>query len=131
MNQYFGKHYGKVIWAKYMSDGQINHQYYYNSGTKNDFNIFAKTTYRVTDYLSAFGDLQYRRITHSIGGAEDDGRNIAQLHEYNFFNPKIGLTLNLGSRQTINGYYGIATGNQPAMTLSMPMFQTLYLSLNN
>jgi iron complex outermembrane recepter protein len=105
-NQYYGKHFGNVIWAQYMSNGQMDHQYYKNHGTKNDFNVFAKTTYLLTDYLSVFGDIQFRRITHSLAGI-DDSRDITQSHNYNFINPKIGVTLNLGDH-TINGYYGIA-----------------------
>ena len=107
-NQYYGKHYGTVIWAKYMSTGQINHQYYASDGTKNDFNIFAKTTYQLSDQLSVFGDLQYLRISHAIAGVDDgNGIDITQSHEYNFFNPKVGMTLTLNEHQSIYGFYGI------------------------
>jgi len=113
-NQYFGKHYGNVIWAQYMSDGEIGHQYYYSSGTKNDFNIFAKSTYSFNDRVTAFGDLQYRIITHAIKGVDDDPqpdgttRDITQNHQFNFFNPKAGITYQLTSHFNFYGYIGIA-----------------------
>jgi iron complex outermembrane recepter protein len=107
-NQYYGKHYGTVIWAKHMDINQINHQYYNSNGTKNDFNIFAKTSYQLSDYLSLFADVQFRRITHAIAGTDDgDNINITQSHEYKFFNPKAGLTFTPNEHHSFSGFFGV------------------------
>jgi iron complex outermembrane recepter protein len=109
VNQYYGKHYGNVIWAQYMSDGELDHQYYYNTGTKNDYNIFAKSTYLITDAFSVFGDLQFRGISHSLVG-EDDGhfRDITQKHHFFFVNPKLGATITITKSNSVYAYFGVA-----------------------
>lgn len=113
-NQYYGEHYGRVRWAKFMSNGDMDHEYYYSDGTKNDFNVFAKATYKIADQLSAFGDLQLRRINQNLKGVDDkllyDGnlRDISQKHDFTFFNPKAGLSFNMNESQSAYAYIGIA-----------------------
>lgn len=108
-NQYFGKHYGTLIWAQYMSNGQINQQYYYSDGTKTDYNAFTKITSQLSSNLSIYVDLQYRGIIHSIQGVNDDGvTNISQSHQYQFFNPKVGLTYIINHKNKAYIYYGIS-----------------------
>lgn len=107
-NKYDGKHYGNVIWAKYFSNGDFNHQYYYSDGSKTDFNIFAKAGYQVTKSLNLFGDIQYRAIRQKIDGIDDDQRDITQEHTFRFFNPKAGINLNIAESQNIYGFWGVA-----------------------
>ncbi len=108
-NQYFGKHYGTVIWAQYMSNGNINQQYYYSDGTKTDYNIFTKITGNLFNNLAFYLDLQYRGIMHSIEGVNDDGiTSITQAHHYLFFNPKFGLTWSINEKNKAYAYYGIS-----------------------
>lgn len=113
-NQYYGEHYGRIRWAKFMSNGDMDHEYYYSDGTKNDFNVFAKATYKITDQLSAFGDLQLRKINQTLKGVDDklqyDGnlRDISQKHDFTFFNPKAGLSFNISESQSAYAYIGIA-----------------------
>lgn len=113
-NQYYGEHYGRVRWAKFMSNGEMDHEYYYSDGTKNDFNVFAKATYKITDQLSAFGDLQLRKIDQTLKGVDDklqyDGnlRDISQKHDFTFFNPKAGLSFNMNENQSAYAYIGVA-----------------------
>lgn len=89
--QYNGDHYGKVIWAQNMGSNQKNHEWYRGNGLKNDFNIYAKYNVNFTEALSLYTDLQYRYINYDISGSDDDLRDITQEHEFNFFNPKVGL----------------------------------------
>lgn len=113
-NQYFGKHYGRVLWAQNFGDGQIDHQYYYSSGTKNDINIFAKSTYAFNNRITVFGDVQYRYLKHSINGVDDDvagdgtTRDITQTQTFKFFNPKAGLTFTIDKLNSLYAYVGIA-----------------------
>ncbi|HEX2936015.1 MAG TPA: TonB-dependent receptor, partial [Bacteroidales bacterium] len=80
-NQYYGEHYGRVRWAKFMSNGDMDHQYYYSDGTKIDFNVFAKATYKISDQLSAFGDLQIRKIGQTLKGVDDKLQYDGNLRE--------------------------------------------------
>lgn len=90
-NQYKGGHYGDVIWSKY---GFFPHDYrwYNNDGRKDEFSSFIKANYQITTDWNLFGDLQYRTIDYDIEGIHDDLRDITQKHNYNFFNPKLGIT---------------------------------------
>src|SRR5690554_1125319 len=90
-NEYYGGHFGEVIWAKYASDGQLGDRYYEDDAVKKDFNIFRKAEFR-RDQLAFYADLQYRRVIYSFLGYD---RNLVQLDQtdyLNFFNPKIGLS---------------------------------------
>lgn len=107
-NQYDGDHYGRVIWAKYASNGDIRHEWYNNNGLKTDFNGYAKVNYAITPSLSAFGDLQYRYINYKIKGTHDDLRDISQNHQFNFINPKVGAVVHLGYLMKLYGSFAIA-----------------------
>jgi len=90
-NIYDGRHFGKVIWEKMASDANYNHEWYRGTGLKKDYNIYARYNIQLTEKLNATTDLQYRYINYEIGGMDDKLRNITQHHEFNFFNPKIGI----------------------------------------
>jgi iron complex outermembrane recepter protein len=107
-NKYEGEHYGKLRWAQFMSNGELDQQYYFNEGEKTDFNVFTKVNYRVNNDLSVFGDLQLRRVNHSIEGLDNDFRDITQDHTFTFFNPKAGLNYSLNENNNVYGYVGIA-----------------------
>lgn len=107
-NQYDGDHFGQVIWAKYASNGEIRHQWYDNNGLKTDLNIYGKVNYMITSSFSAFGDLQYRKIDYKIKGTHDDLRDIGQQHDFNFVNPKIGITGHIGNLMKVYGSFAIA-----------------------
>jgi iron complex outermembrane recepter protein len=94
-NNYDGRHFGTVIWARYAGDSETGHRYYESTGTKEDFNIFAKAGYNLNERVHLFGDIQYRKVEHHIDGIDDDQRDITQKHTYNFFNPKAGVFFQL------------------------------------
>ncbi|MCU0382493.1 MAG: TonB-dependent receptor [Cyclobacteriaceae bacterium] len=90
-NTYSGDHFGEIIWAEVINR-PTGHQYYFNVGDKKDFNIYNKTTYRFTSAFSAFLDLQYRHVGYKARGIENRQRNIAVDTDFNFFNPKAGIS---------------------------------------
>jgi iron complex outermembrane recepter protein len=108
MNQYVGDHYGHIIWAGFASHIPKNHQWYFNEGRKNDFNVFGKIDYRLSEKVNFYGDLQLRRIDYTIDGIDDDLRDISRDHIYNFFNPKGGFFYELNDRQNLYLSYAIA-----------------------
>ncbi|MBE9481406.1 MAG: TonB-dependent receptor [Bacteroidetes bacterium] len=109
-NKYNGKHFGKVIWAQFASNGSINHQWYDNTGVKTDFNIFGKINYNLNDKINLYGDVQYRRIYYSIDGDHDDLRDITQEHKFNFLNPKAGLYFDINENHST--YFSFAVSNR-------------------
>ena len=94
-NEYDGRHFGKVIWARFMSNGDKGHVWYRGSGVKTDFNIYGKYNYLLADGLNAYLDMQYRRVKHDIGGKDENQRLLDQSHTFDFFNPKVGLNYSL------------------------------------
>lgn len=109
-NTYFGKHFGNVIWAQYMSTVPINHRYYMNTGNKNDGNIYLKTNIKANRKLNLFIDLQVRNIEYSFYGVNSVLVEQKQTQRYKFFNPKLGLSYDLNAR--VNLYASVAVAHK-------------------
>ena len=109
-NRYEGRHFGKVIWARFAGDSEIYHEWYRNEGYKRDWNVYLKLNYRLGRGISLFGDLQYRSIEHYIKGIDNDLRDITQLKVYQFVNPKAGFTYDINNRQRLSAL--LAVGNR-------------------
>ena len=131
-NRYYGRHFGKVIWATYASNGDNDRNWYYNTGLKKDFNIYAKATWRILKKLSLFGDLQYRYVDYRMEGTLDNLTSIDQRHIFNFFNPKAGLYYTLNDHHEAYFSFGIANREpsrnnyKDADPGKMPTNETLY-----
>lgn len=108
LNQYVGDHYGHIIWAEYASHVPKDYQWYFNQGKKNDFNIFGKLDYRISDNVNLFADLQYRTISYVIEGMDDDLRDISRNQDYYFFNPKAGIFYEFDDRKNVYFSYAVA-----------------------
>jgi iron complex outermembrane recepter protein len=90
-SKYDGQHFGKIIWAQFMGDTPKDFEWYRGTGIKTDFNVYIKYNYSISEKLSLYADLQYRNILHAIDGIDDDLRDLTQDHNYDFFNPKMGI----------------------------------------
>jgi iron complex outermembrane receptor protein len=108
-NRYDGDHFGTVIWARHPGDSEIRHRWYEGTGLKTDWNGSLKTTLFAGERLSFFADLQVRGIGYTIGGNDDDLREISQQHSYLFFNPKGGMDFQIDGRQRIYLFVGSAS----------------------
>ena len=107
-SMYDGDHFGNVIWAKYYGSSNPNHEWYRNNGKKKDYNFYAKYNYRVGENLNLFADLQFRKIEYSIKGIDDDLRDLGQSHDFNFFNPKVGVSYQPSNNQKLYVSFAIA-----------------------
>lgn len=90
-NEYIGDHYGSFVWMRHAGETFHGDEWYQNTGEKTDFNMYGKYNYSIFEGLNAYADMQYRIINYSINGIDDDLRLITQSHEFNFFNPKLGV----------------------------------------
>jgi len=88
----------------------MNHEWYRGNGLKKDFNLFAKYNYVLAENLNLFADFQYRKINYSITGLDDDLRDLTQSHNFEFFNPKVGLYYQLSEKQNL--YINFARANR-------------------
>ncbi len=107
-NHYDGDHYGKIVWAQVARLGDYNRNWYFNTGLKTEYNIFAKWNYRINEHLSFMTDLQYRSINYQIKGTHDDLRDLTQKHNFNFFNPKAGISYAINPRNNFYFSFGVS-----------------------
>ncbi|MEI3798657.1 MULTISPECIES: TonB-dependent receptor [unclassified Chitinophaga] len=104
-NRYTGDHYGKIIWAQTGIDK--DHEYYRYPAAKNDFNVYWKGEYKLTSALSIFADMQYRNIMYNMDGFEAAPAYMAHVN-YNFFNPKAGISYNINPTNRVFASVAIA-----------------------
>jgi iron complex outermembrane receptor protein len=107
-NQYLGNHFGNIIWAKTVTYNNDSYQWYKGTGNKKDLNTFLKINYSLTNKLNLYADLQFRNINYTIGGFDENLKDITQNHKYNFFNPKTGFTYNLDEKQKVFASFGVS-----------------------
>jgi iron complex outermembrane receptor protein len=107
-NEYRGKHYGQVIWAQYASNLNNLDHYFDGKGNKDDFNIFGKVNYSLTESLSLFADLQYRNVNYDITGRDKNLKDLDFHNKYNFFNPKLGTTYFINSESNVYASFSVA-----------------------
>jgi len=105
-NTYVGQHFGKVISTEI--HGDLEHEYYRNEATKNDYNIYLKGDYKLTQKINLFADLQSRIIDYNFEGLNDDGTSAYQSVNLNFFNPKFGMFYTLSDNTAFYASYSVA-----------------------
>ena len=111
LNNYEGAHFGEVIWARFASASEPGDHYYDQNAVKTDGNVFTKATFQLTPKLSLYGDLQFRYVDYHT--TVDSGAEIDE--QYNFFNPKAGLTYSINGKNNI--YVSYARANkEPSRT---------------
>jgi iron complex outermembrane receptor protein len=105
VHRYEGAHFGRVIWANNPNVSTLDADYYTGDAIKDDANVYAK--YSLTkNNLLVYADAQYRFVNHSsTGGSATGPANFDRT--FNFFNPKVGLTYNLGRNQILGAYAGV------------------------
>lgn len=131
-SQYEGKNYGNIIWAQY--NVPDNYQWYTHDAQKNDLNFYLKAQHTFNDKFIAYGELQYRNVAYFINGFRTNP-DLKPAVNYNFFNPKLGLTYLLrqtaAQRQKLYASFAVANKepNQndfEAAAASLPKPEHLY-----
>ena len=140
LNNYWGKHWGEVIWVKnYIGDLLPNSEYYRSNVSKLDGNIYLKANYEVTSKLNVYADLQYRRVNYKLQGTNDQWDNsigamqVLNVNKpFNFFNPKAGIFFKPNDNNDLFASFAIAN-REPTRTnytdgsaSTWPKQETLY-----
>lgn len=107
---YDGDHFGKVKWSMYNGSVPSDFQWYKNSGKKTDVSFFARAEYDIIDGLTAFADLQYRHVSFKMDGEDKDFIGLKNNSDYDFFNPKAGLTYKIS--KCSKAYFSVAVGHR-------------------
>ncbi len=96
---YRGGHWGEVLSAA--------GDWYDNTGRKLDASAFVRAEWQPLQWLTAYGELQYRAIHYRLSGVDDDwleyGAAEADKLDYtrlwNFLNPRAGVTASFGAHR--------------------------------
>jgi len=140
LNNYWGKHWGDVIWVKnYVGSILPTTEYYRSKVNKLDANVYLKVNYEILPKLNVYADLQYRHVGYKLQGTNDQwddaigGMQILDVDKtFNFFNPKAGLFYH---PNTYNDYFvSFAIANrEPTRTnytdgskSTWPTYESLY-----
>ncbi len=107
-NKYDGDHFGELIWDSFPVSVPIRTNYYNSLGKKRDYNTYFKVEYTIGNNWFVFADLQYRRVDYSSYGNSSDLIPIAVDEQYNFFNPKLGLTYSFNNFHSVYGSFAVA-----------------------
>jgi iron complex outermembrane recepter protein len=102
VNRYFGDHFGDIIrYQKRNAQNNLfineesSYRWYESYGDKREFSAFAKLDLTIESVIHTYLDFQYRKVNYEISGIDNDLRDISQVHDYSFFNPKLGLSYDL------------------------------------
>ena len=94
LSRYDGDHIGSVLWNNVLGDSfdYDAHQWYLNRGLKHEANAFVRGEVLFNERLTAYADLQYRGVWLDMSGPEDDGVLLDHSDNWQFFNPRAGLS---------------------------------------
>jgi len=106
-NMYDGDHYGQITWARNAGNIENEHQYYFNKAVKKDLNVYGKLYYQFTSKLNAFADIQFRQVSHTIDGNDNDLIPLSFNQSYSFVNPKAGLTYQIAPQSSLYASYSM------------------------
>lgn len=123
LNNYWGEHWGDVIWVKnYIGSIYPNSEYYRNKVSKWDGNVYLKVNKEVFDGLNIYADLQYRHVKYDLNGKNDtwdykinDMQILAIDKAFHFFNPKAGLLYSIDKQNDVFASFAIAN-REPTRT---------------
>ena len=110
-SDYTNDHYGEIIWGSDLASGtNIRDRYYLSISDKSDFSIFSKATFRMSEKLQAFLDIQGRFVNYITTGLTSDRVPIDVDESFDFFNPKLGFTYTLNPGNSL--YVSYARANK-------------------
>ena len=112
LSRYDGDHIGRVLWSNVLGDSYDydSHEWYLNRGLKHEANAFVRGEMLFAERLTAYADLQYRGIWLEMSGPEDDGVMLDHKDNWQFFNPRAGLSYRLN--QASRAYVSAALGHR-------------------
>jgi iron complex outermembrane receptor protein len=140
VNNYWGNHWGDVIWVKnYIGDILPITEYYRSNVNKLDGNIYLKGNYQFSAKWSVYADLQYRHANYYLKGTNDqwdsstNGMQLLDINKsFDFLNPKIGTFYRPDNYNDVFASVAIAhreptrTNYTDGSPSTAPTFETLY-----
>lgn len=126
-NRYEGGHFGNIIWAE--TGIPKDYQWYNLKALKTDVNAYTKWEHALSRKLNLYADIQYRKVHYNMEGFRDNP-SVFVNRDFNFINPKAGITYSYNGLQT---FFSYALGNKEpnrddfeAGIASQPKHETLH-----
>ena len=112
LSRYDGDHIGELRWNETLGDSYdySSYNWYFNNGLKQETNMYARAEYTPFDWMTAYADLQYRGIWLDMAGPEDDQIPLDYSTDWQFFNPRAGVTFKWDARH--KAYASAALGHR-------------------
>jgi len=108
-SNYTNHHFGEVIWGSDLAANTTIRDHYYDSDAKKtDFSIFSKAIFSLSEKMKAYVDLQGRFIGYTTDGLTSKRVPIAVDKKYHFFNPKLGITYTMNTKNHLYFSYAVA-----------------------
>lgn len=119
LSRYDGDHYGELLWHQALGTSfdysplnvrSKDNNWYLNTGIKQEANVFARAEHRITPWLTAYADVQYRGVRLDMEGIDDeDDLPMDYGKSWHFLNPRAGLTALFGGSKL---YGSVALGHR-------------------
>ena len=112
VSRYDGDHIGKVLWNDVLGDDYdySSHKWYLNNGLKQEANAFVRAEWSPLSWVTAYADMQYRGVWLDMSGPEDDQIPLDYSCQWQFLNPRAGISFHWDSRQ--KAYISAALGHR-------------------
>ena len=112
VSRYDGDHIGKVLWNDILGDDYdyASHKWYLNNGLKQEANAFVRAEWSPLSWVTAYADMQYRGVWLDMSGPEDDQIPLDHSCQWQFLNPRAGISFHWDSRQ--KAYISAALGHR-------------------
>ncbi|MFN4299249.1 MAG: TonB-dependent receptor [Thermaurantimonas sp.] len=105
---YFGDHFGEIIWARYSGVLNPYQRFYFNDARKRDYTAFVRADYQLNNKWFLYTDLQYRLVTYTGQGIDRNQSTIAVNDRLPFLNPKTGLYYKVTKGMDLYGSIAVA-----------------------
>ena len=102
-NKYDGLHFGEIISASVSQAIPASYKWYIVDANKRDLSFYTKWTQKINDNWQSYVDLQFRNVVYKINGFENNPLLVVN-NNYNFFNPKAGITYIEGNEKLYLSY---------------------------
>ena len=126
LQHFKGNHFGYIDYISthtgytHIDKPYAGNRYYDSDASKNDYSLFAKADYHITEQWDVFGDVQYRLVRYKTSGINDRFTKISTApyfknqaldinRTFSFLNPKAGISFHQGGHKA---YFSVACANR-------------------
>ncbi|MGB0375755.1 MAG: TonB-dependent receptor [Flavobacteriaceae bacterium] len=100
-SHYTGDHFGRLRWANEVVNINPNHEFYRSDARKQEAALYTKWNFNYRSDWFIYVDFQLRNVNYRTEGTLAGPETINVNEQYNFFNPKAGVTYVLNPKNSL------------------------------